>query len=459
MMSLRSKRNWPIAIPVMLVACYALYQGAFEAQAGSKNVATDAILGLLNNGRIQTFIVLPTWLIAVGFAIHRERAPERLVRLGSWRRTIARPMLKSLQIFGFASAVTVVAWLAILALFGGWGGIAEALLACAGEFILLCIVLVVMYLPMSILHSVAGPVIGLVVTPLGLWGWAALSSMGVASGTQLDLGQYMSISTVLFAPSLLLSLLGVLLTLGASAWLIASGKDDTEPSGGFRPPSVDFIIMWSGAGIALLAAFTLDGRSGTSTDGLTSIFFGTGGTVLQYLVGISVVLATGISAVLRFSNDWEQRAQIVVVRYGSLSRWLVACVVRFVTRAAIYLAAVMTAIIVIRAFRFGQVPSSWSDLQSAAHVYILILSTAVVFIAVGLVCVLKFGSGVAGLTGQAALVMLGLIPLGATALNPITAWSMSLWRVADAQTATVAAVAIGVCAILLVIVSAERRTW
>lgn len=459
MISIRPKRIWPLAIPVILAVSYALFQGVFEAQTGSRNVATDAIMSLLNDGRIQTFVVLPTWLIGAAYAIHNGRTPERLIRVGNWQRTVTHQLLQCLTLFGLASAGTLVGWLAILAFFGGWSGVVEALVACAGEVVLLGMVLVAMYLLMSILHFAVGGVLGLVVAPMGLWSWAALSNIGVTHGSLFDLGQYMSILAVIQVPNLLLGLLGVLMTLGACVWLVASEKDDIESSGNRRLPSASLAAEWAGAGLAVVAAVVLEGGNGTSTGGLTAIFFGAGGTVLQYLLGISVVLATGISAVLRFSNEWERRAQVVVIRYGSVARWLRGCIVRFAVRAAVYLAGIVIVVIAIRAVRFDQVPSSWGDLQAAIHLYGLLLGTALVFISVGVACVLKVGSGAAGLAGQAALVTLGFFPTGGTALNPMTAWSMSWWHLADAQTATSIVAALGVCLILLVVVSAERRTW
>lgn len=458
MISIRPRRIWPLAIPVALATSYALFQGVFEAQTGSGDIATEAIMSLLNDGRVQTFIVLPAWLIGAAYAIHRGRAPERLVRVGSWRRTVGCQLLHCLALFGLASAGTLIGWFGILTLFGGWGRVVDALAACAGEVVLLGAVLVAMYLLMSILHFAVGRVLGLVIAPIGLWSWAALSNIGVTYGSQFDLGRYLSILAVLHAPSLLLVLLGVLLALGACVWLVASEKDDIESSGGRRLPSASLVAEWAGASLVIVAAIVMAGGDGTSTGGLTTIFFGAGGTVLQYLLGSSVVLTAGISAVLRFSREWERRAHLVI-RHGSVARWLGDCLVRFAVRAALYLAGTMIVVVAIRAVRFGQVVTSWDDLQAAIHLYGLLVGTAFVLISVGIACVLTTGSGVAGWAGQAALVTLGLIPTGDVVANPMAAWSMSWWHLAGVQTAASISVALGVCLILLVVVSAERRTW
>lgn len=453
------RRLWPVLIPVAFAWAYSLYQVQVEVGVGSSTVTADSIMSLLSDGRIQTFLVLPAWLVGTAFAIHNARQPVRLIRSGSWGATVLEPLLHSLAVFGAASTVTLGSWaVTLLALRGDWSiDVAWALLAGAAEVLLLSGVLTAIYSFTTAAHLLVGTP-ALIIVPATVWLWAALSNIGVTYGSAWDVSRYMSIHSVRSSPGSLLVIGGVLLATGALAWLVAYSRDRATATADRGLPAMRTLVEAAGLLLVVVGALGAEREPGPVELALTGMFFGAAGSLAKYLLGATILTAVGVGTVLALGSDLGARSQLVITRFGSLGRWFTRVMLREGLRAAVYLLLVIVVAVATRVLVSRDHISS-EGFEAALHLYVRLTAGGFFVLAVAASMTLAFRSATAGIAAVATLVMIGLIPAGGSPFNPVTTWSMCWWRVADLETAISSAVAAIAGLAALVAAGQKRRIW
>jgi hypothetical protein len=200
-------------------------------------------------------------------------------------------------------------------------------------------------------------------------------------------------------------------------------------------------------GVVVLVMIALVGLSTRSLTLWASVFAGSRGTVVQYLLGMTVLLLPALSFSIAFSLDWHMRAPLLAVRYGSLNKWLARVLRRQLMIAVAYGLALLFVTVAIR-FGLGPVPKSPvpTTLALLAIVAVKLVLAQVLFIAAAMTTIVLVHADGIWVVLLAVLLAAGLLPVARSDLFPITAWS-SEWT----GQRTLPSVASAICTVFIVL--------
>lgn len=427
----------------VLAAGYAINYLELEKLRSAVAIFTD----LSSNARFLTFVAIPLGLISIAIAVRRASTPLRLIRYGSRELLLFGPLWRLLSALVIVAGTVSITWMVmmfgvnakldsivgLLQILGASGG-ATALFAmgfAAAYWILLAIVLI------------TDSVLWIGLTAILLWMVALLPSVGVFMEPHpLNFPQYLTLRAVAERPQLVVALflIVVLLFLGCRA--IAQWRDFGADSLRLRTAGATFAFVL----LLGLAGVLTSSPSALSSDGaLLLLFQGSGGSLVAYLPGMTIVLMSAIGSTTRFGLDWTTRSALLWVRHGTLQRFTIQAILQASSRICRVLALLAVFMICVRYATTGQYPLEQIGFELLVLVRVMIVTILIATLLV--LSVIMYRSEVAPLCVSGIILSLGIVPLLNKPWNPLMAWSAS-WRGIDAIVAT-ASVAAGFLVIIL----------
>ncbi len=393
---------------------------------------TGLIATLGSNDRFLIFVALPVWLIAASSSIERAVTPLHLLRHGTRRSLLVTPLQNLLaQLLVIAAIVSVIWSVAVITTVHSGGqllvtvGVAAATFGAATA--LMVIGFSVLYWMLLTARLVTGSRQATVLIALIVWVFSTLPNVGVFAGQHpLNMTKYVSVEIIRSAPNLVATLLIAATIAPLLANTVARWKDDGSPRPAFRRLAGNHggTAMGAVCLLAGLGALGVTSVNSLPTSPLASFFAGVGGPLLDYLVGMTVILLIAIAATARFADDWIRRAALHQIRYRTTTRWVTTVLVRNTAWACL---AVLAAAAVVVTVRFASTPGGFDvstvDVGSEIAILFRVMLTVAVFILVLTASVIVSRSDAAtGLIG-CTIVVVGLIPALWTPWNPLLAWS------------------------------------
>lgn len=424
------RRNWPLAIPILYAVAYGVVQKTIDGSATTPAPASVLMLELVSDARLQLFVVLPTWLIGTGIGALRARKSQELLRYGSWRATILKPLRVGLSRFAIVAFVVLFLWSVLLIESYGrdsLSSIVSAAIAVMTEIVLTSFTLSCLYFIVTIVHLLARSAASIVAISAVIWAWASLANTGAIPPNSLaNISLYMSVGAVFSVPLIAGSLLLMTVASLAGAWRLAAHLDQS------RLNAASYAITIRGVGLIAALCFVALGvvgigsHSDPSTKALSSVFYGTGGTVIQYLLGMTLLVLFTLGAVTEFSSDWHRRSGLLVLRHGTLYRWMRSILSREALLLFGYVCILVSCTFALRYVLGTAGKQAWpSVIGEALLTSFKLYFAGIFFVAIGMIVVTLFRSEVAGAVALAVLVGLGLLPINRWPGSPFTAWSMS----------------------------------
>lgn len=438
-----------LTIPFLLAVAFGLFERHFSQTISPQEGVPQLIMGLAANSRFHAFVILPSWLIAATATIFRARTSQRLLRFGSWRAIVIRPLWNCMRAYFIAASAIATTWLVIFADRYGASGrgwiveLALSILILLGATIVIGASLMCLYMVLLLLQLASQSSTVVRGAALCIWVWSTLSNIGIiSSASLLDLVQYMSIYTVGSRPQTMFVLAAASVAWPTLAWLLANHRDEELRSGGknsrISAQSASAAVAF---GLVALGAISsaVAGRPLQLTG--SDIFYGVGGSVAQYLIGMTVLLMFALSATFPFASDWNRRRTLLLLRWGTSSRWLHRSLRdQFIQLLGYALAATILAVIV-RVVTGNVGAIDWGALVVVSLITVIKLTLGAFLFAIAIVvAVTAFDSEISNVVVAASLLLAGLVPLARSPWYVVTSWSRS-WSGSDNLTSTCALLA------------------
>lgn len=429
-----SRRHLPhhlgLMVIVLLAVGYGFFQAAFYVKIDPGISAQGLALIFASNSRFHVFVILPVWLAAASLTIANSTAPEKLIRRGSWRASNWPPLAELLRRFGAVAVIVLITWMILIAGAVGFASAREfgtAIAMLLIEVIILVLALSAIYYTLATVHTFTGSRGLLALVAASIFVWAALSNIAVVPPNSLfNLALYFSLSGVTTQPGAALLLVLAAATASAAAWLSANSKDEAATGGrqgAFRSRGIAGAI---GVGIVALGATSLSGDGDVFLGSFSRVFYGAGGSLIDYLVGMTSLLIYVAAATSVLAEELEFRDAALSLRYGSRRRWITRVLAREAGSLLVFVLIACFSVALISILKVGppaDLGASAVELTTAAgKLYLAGLS----FLFVGCLSVVAFRSAIAGPIAFASLLALGMLPLSQKPWYPITGWSMSL---------------------------------
>lgn len=412
---------------VVTVALFAVGYALSSPGTAGDTSGVELIMALSSNKRFHTFVAVPVWLIAASIIIDRALMPQQLVRWGS-RRSVAFGPLRSLLLgFALVAGVVSVVWLCIslatmptgrdLVLVGL---ISSGVLA--GAAALLAVGFAILYWVLLTVRLVSASRQVTVVAAMLIWVLSVMPNIGVFLVPHpLNLAQYAAPEYVRSRPNLVVVLLIAAVLTGVLCSAVARWKD----AGASRPHvNRRAAALWVALMVGALGAVAFDRAEAAAVRALSAVFVGVGGSVVEYLAGMAVILSLGLAATARFAIDWTQRAALVRIRSRTTIRWVtkaLASELGWVARAVLIVAAAMVC------FRFAALGGDPLASASEVAAEAALLGRLLVFVALVVILlilgIVVFGSEAAPAAIGCTILVLGLVPQLWSPWNPLLAWS------------------------------------
>ncbi|WP_146181288.1 hypothetical protein [Homoserinimonas hongtaonis] len=441
-----------LLVVVLVAVGYALTsRGAAEGISGA-----ELITALSSNERFQTFVALPVWLIAASIMINRALMPQRLVRWGARRSLAFDPFWPLLVRFVLVAAVVSVVWLgiALATMPTGSDHVLVAMTAVgvlAGAAALLAIGFATLYwLLLTVRLVFRSRQVTLVVAML-IWVFSVMPNIGVFLVPHpLNLAQYVAAEYVRSRPSLFVTLL----IAAVLALVLCSAVARWRDAGAHQPhPDRRATALWIALFVGAVGAVALNHTDPAAAPALSTVFVGVSRSVVEYLIGMTVILSLSLAATARFATDWTQRGALVRIRSRTTTRWVTATLageLGWVAHAVLIVAAAIVC------FRFaalgGDTLASASEIAAeAALLGRLLVSVALVVILL-ILGIVVFGSEAAPAAIGCTILVLGLFPPLWSPWNPLLAWSGQWAGEAATIASTVLVLAAAFCFGTLVLV-------
>ncbi|GAB3139054.1 hypothetical protein [Marisediminicola antarctica] len=415
---------------VVLLVAFALFalgyafssRGAVEETSGAALVAA-----LSSNERFHTFVAAPVWLIAASIATDRALTPQRLVRRGSRRALAFEPLWTLLARFAIAATVVSVVWLgvALTTMPAGVGGMDVAAVSVgvlAGAAALLAIGFATLYWVLLTVRLLSDSLQVSVVAAILIWSFSLLPNIGVFSVPHpLNFAQYVSLEYLRSRPSLFVSLL----IAAVFAFVLCSAVAQWKDSGARRPYlEARSIALFLALLVGVLGAVAPLPGEPAAARALSTVFVGVGASMVDYLVGMTVILTLGIAATARFATDWTHRSALIRIRSRSTTRWVTASLTRELGWAA---RAVLTVAVTVVAFHFatfgGDPFASASEIAEEATLLVRLLVSVALVVILLILGVIVFNSEAAPAAISCGILVLGFFPPLWSPWNPLLAWS------------------------------------
>jgi hypothetical protein len=225
-------KNWALAAPVLISIGYGIHARVLAHAASGQAAAPDVLLDLSSDSRLQLFVVFPTWLIGAALTLSHSHSSQELLRYGNWRAAVFWPLWRCLRTFAYLAIGVIAVWLIVL--LGTYSPsdfpdkMATALVSLLAETALVASVLLCCYLVVAIVHLLTGSSVALIMAPIVIWTWGAMSNLGIFPlNSPANASIYLSIGLTAANPWALFVLVSLVLTTVAICWLVANNKDES----------------------------------------------------------------------------------------------------------------------------------------------------------------------------------------------------------------------------------------
>lgn len=421
---------WLLFVPIAMAVGYGLYEVArLNAQIGQLT-SSDVLWRLASERRIQTFVVLPSWLIACCAVISRSYAPGNLIRSGSWKTATNRSWRRLFVVFFVSTALVVTGWLGIAAVGARPdGNLLLALGMCGVSVIWVAASLGSVFSILSIVALLTSSRAATAAIALAIWIWAGLSNLDLFIGTDFDAGYYFSFGAALTRPSTIVISLAAFMVLSTGAWLVANERDQAHRNGTSK---MDYGVV---AGLLAFALVFLEAGSDDSGRlSSTSVFAGLDGSIAQYLYGMLPLLLIVSIGTSRFSEDWHLRLSSLAIRYGSYSRLVWRHLTRQLLTLFLYVGGLLCVALVARLSTRASTMSWPAEIAGGLSTFPRLFLACLLLMAIGTLAVVVLSSEITWAAASGLLLALGFLPFNASPMFPITGWATT-WTGANANIA------------------------
>jgi hypothetical protein len=221
---------WALAIPIAVALGYALLTRSQTAGAAHSSVASQVLLAMASNPRLQLLIVIPAWIFGSATAIIHATASRELIRYGSRGSAVLAPLRRCLLAY-ISAAGTAIALYAV-ALCGSYSAadfpiaILGSFAVVVGDVLLVGLFLVCLYAVLAVANLTSKSSTFTAGFALLICFWGVVSNFGVIDVTSpANAGLYVSVDSALRSGWVPLALIAGALTLVAFAWLLGTAID------------------------------------------------------------------------------------------------------------------------------------------------------------------------------------------------------------------------------------------
>ncbi|MBW4033457.1 MAG: hypothetical protein HIU88_12480 [Acidobacteria bacterium] len=221
---------WALAIPIAVALGYAILARSQVAESAHGSVASQVLLEMASNSRLQLLIVIPAWVFGSTTAILHATAPRELIRYGTWGEAVLRPLRRCLLIYVSAAGAAIA--LCGVALYGSYsaGDFPTAILgsfaAVGGDVVLVGFFLVCLYAVLAVANLTSKSSTFTVGFALLICFWGFVSNFSLIDGTSpANAGLYLSMGSALRSGWVPFATVGGALMLIAFTWLLGTAID------------------------------------------------------------------------------------------------------------------------------------------------------------------------------------------------------------------------------------------
>lgn len=433
-------RTLPAQIFGAIGLAYAL---AVRAQPSSSSdfVGTwDVILGVANSPQFLSFVIVPSWLLMSVVGARKVYSAEFLIRVGSYRahlwflcstglRTIFSNLLLLAAAFALASfglpKESSLAPGSVAAVFLGMNLVPT--LALPLQVLLLTLTLITMQAALVALRLVTGKGAIEVIGAISIGAWVLLSVGGlIPAEWPLNSMYFLNLGSWAPAPRLGAAAVALDVAILAVSYVIVL-RIDRQALGKrlkFGSPTSTYFALT--ATVIVLAMNQARDFSDNFWDALSFAFYGTPGTVSQYVVTMFVFLGYAFVFQLRISSDSKGLSDLQLIRFGSFTKWSS----RLLSREVLKLMVFLMCIGLLCAGSFFALGGQ--NFAPSPQVAVLIYQFAVngvlqltFYLTIAFVAACTPELPLAGTVAIFAILLLGATPFGTTLGSPFGASSLA----------------------------------
>ena len=221
---------WALAVPISVALGYAVLTRSQVAESPHGSVASQVLLEMASNSRLQLLIVIPAWVFGSATAILHATAPRELIRYGSRGSAVLGPLRRCLLIYVFAAGATIALY--GVALYGAYsaGDFPTAILGSfavvGGDVVLVGLFLVCVYAALALANLTSKSTTFTVGFALLICFWGIVSNFGLIDTTSpANAGLYVAIDSALRTGWVPFAEVGGALALVAFTWLLGTAID------------------------------------------------------------------------------------------------------------------------------------------------------------------------------------------------------------------------------------------
>jgi hypothetical protein len=221
---------WALAIPIAVALGYAILTRGQLAEAAHGSVASQVLLAMASNPRLQLLIVIPAWIFGSATAIIHATAPRELIRYGSRGSAVLGPLRRCLLVYISAAGAAIALYGVALSGSYSAGDFPIAILGSfavvGGDVVLVGLFLVCLYAVLAVANLTSKSSTVTVGFALLICFWGFVSNFGLIDATSpANAGLYVSIDSALRSGWVPFAAVGGALILVALAWLLGTAID------------------------------------------------------------------------------------------------------------------------------------------------------------------------------------------------------------------------------------------